>query len=146
MRFNVNKLGQVDENAKNIFRVIPPYYYLLNKDSKNNESEKKKVIFFGCCFKNLPRDVNFHEYVKITNQCLDFVRRECVECELYYKPHPAETDESKLLNLNSFKIETSCSSSSIFPEATTPCGIFSFPKRPSRRPRGVVSSSPYLID
>jgi len=105
MRFNVNKLGRVDENAKNIFRAVPPYYYLSNKNSKNNESEKKKVIFFGCCFKNLPRDVNFHEYVKITNQCLDFVRRECAECELYYKPHPAETDESKLLNLNSFKIE-----------------------------------------
>ena len=104
MRFDVKKLEWVDENAKNIFRVVPPYY-LLSGNSNSDGVAKKKVIFFGSCFKNLPRDVNLSEYVKITNQCLDFVRRECAGCDLYYKPHPAETDESKSLNLNSFEIE-----------------------------------------
>ncbi len=104
MRFDVTKLKNADPNAKNIFRITPPYY-LLNREDESDIAEKKKVIFLGGCFKNLPRDINFPEYLKITNQCLDYVRRQCAGYELFYKPHPAETDEFKLLNLESFKME-----------------------------------------
>jgi len=101
-KFNVNKLKKVDENAKNIIRIPPPYY-LINKE--NLGVEKKRVVFFGNCYRNLPPGIDLKEYMKITNECLDFIRRECAGYELYYKPHPAEIDESKSLNLASFNIE-----------------------------------------
>lgn len=102
MEFDFRKLGEVDMAAPNIFNVSAPLYLIAGE---NRDVKRNKVVFFGNCFKNLPRDIDLEEYIKTTNKCLDFVRRECAGYELIYKPHPAETDEFKLLNLESFEVE-----------------------------------------
>src|SRR3989344_1302906 len=103
MRFNdIEKIRSMDDNTKNVFRITAPYYTMNPDDTE----ERRKVIFFGCDFRNLPPGTNFEEFIKVTNNCLDFIRRECSGMELYYRPHPVEVDEYKSLNLSNFKIET----------------------------------------
>lgn len=101
MKFNFKKLEHVNVGAANIHKVATPFY-LINDQSSN--TIRTKVIFFGCDFKNMPKDVDMKKVLDITNRCLDYVRRECSDCELLYKPHPAETDESQSLNLDKFEM------------------------------------------
>ena len=67
------------------------------------EKEEKAVVFFGANFKDLP-GADWDKFVEITNKSLGYVRRECAGYKLYYKPHPAETNEFKLVNLGGFEI------------------------------------------
>lgn len=89
-------------DKENVFRISTPYSLISN--SNPNQLNKRKVIFFGSSFLKLSDQLRVEDYVKMTNACLDYIRRECVNYELYYKPHPAEKEELKLLNLTSFKI------------------------------------------
>jgi hypothetical protein len=63
------------------------------------------VIFFGTPFllvQNLTPDI----YTQHLNLCLDYLRRHYGEnCDLIYRPHPAETSEAERLNLEAFQIE-----------------------------------------
>ncbi len=112
MKMNLNNLKKADEKAENIFRISTPYYLLPRIHSEDNA--KKKVIFWGTCFERFSNDVDFDGYIKKTNECLDYIRRECKNYELFYKPHPAEKDEPGLLNLTSFKIVEDSTVAEIF--------------------------------
>ncbi|MCC6934831.1 MAG: hypothetical protein IT406_04055 [Candidatus Yanofskybacteria bacterium] len=61
------------------------------------------AIFFGTGFRNVP-DLDWNGYIGRVNECLQYMRERCGDCDLYYKPHPAETDETSLLNLEGFQI------------------------------------------
>lgn len=99
---NLQKL-KLSQKLDNVFRVHPPYDFLIPGIGQPS-LKKNKVIFWGTCFKQLPDDLNISGYVETVNKCLDYIRRECRGHELYYKPHPAEKNESNLLNLESFKL------------------------------------------
>ncbi|MFL6582892.1 MAG: hypothetical protein ACJ8KU_00080 [Chthoniobacterales bacterium] len=70
-----------------------------------NRVEKQRVVFFGTPFilvKNLEPGV----YLQSLQRCFDFLRLNYGDtCELIYRPHPAETTETSLLNLAGFRIE-----------------------------------------
>lgn len=99
---DMTHLKQVNETAENVFRIAVPYGLISNPNADHNN--KKKVIFWGASFMKLSEELKLKDYVTKANECLDYIRRECVGQELYYKPHPAEKEELNLLNLASFKI------------------------------------------
>src|SRR3989338_9410979 len=102
----IKKLPSPVNKAKNnIIKILSPYFLMHKYSSfvKEQEKEEKAVVFFGANFKDLP-GADWDKFIDITNKSLDYVRRECVGHKLYYKPHPAETDEFKLVNLNGFEI------------------------------------------
>ncbi len=109
---NLSILRKSNPKAKNVFNFFAPYYY-LNKQNIG-QPLKGKAVFWGTCFKLLSGDLNIDEYVKKTNECLDYVRRECSDCELYYKPHPSEKEELKLLDLRSFNIVSDSATAEIY--------------------------------
>ncbi len=79
---------------------------LASAASANGEQDRRRrVIFFGTPFllvHNLAPDV----YVQHLNACLDYLRKHYADgCDLIYRPHPAETDEAKRLNLERFQID-----------------------------------------
>jgi hypothetical protein len=78
-----------------------PYYWL---DPSGVGSGGSWTIFFGADFKNIP-DIDLDVFARRTNECLDYIRKNCNDCRLIYRPHPDETDEHKLLNLNSFDVQ-----------------------------------------
>ena len=101
-KFDIRKLEVVDENAKNILKTSPPYY--LFKDNRA-DSEKNKVIFFGSNFKVRPFPKDEQGAIEAYNKCLDFVRRECSDCKLYYKPHPTSPgNDERIFDLRFFEI------------------------------------------
>ena len=65
----------------------------------------RKVVFFGTPFL-LVRNLSAAAYAGRLNDCLDYLRR-CygAECELIYRPHPAETTERQRLGLDGFRVE-----------------------------------------
>ena len=83
----------------NISVISQPY----NWDYHPTNGRAIKVIFFGSDFKNLSKS-NIGELIRLTNGCLEYIRRNCHGLKLYYKFHPGETDESKLLNLEGFEL------------------------------------------
>ncbi|HEY4495894.1 MAG TPA: hypothetical protein VJC04_00860 [Candidatus Paceibacterota bacterium] len=96
-------LAKADPASNKIINYPVPYFYLLN----NPEAEKQHAhiaVFLGNDFKNMSKTLDQVAYVKQTNRCLDYIRRECRGCKLYYKPHPNETDEHSYFNLYSFEI------------------------------------------
>lgn len=111
-KMNPETLQLTNEKAENIFRISKPYGLIshLNSDQHN----KRKVIFWGASFLKLSDQLKVEDYVKMTNECLDYIRRECASYELYYKPHPAEKNELRRLNLKSFKILEDPSLAEIF--------------------------------
>jgi hypothetical protein len=68
-------------------------------------ASRRRVVFFGTPFvlvKNLESDV----YVQHLDRCFAFLRHYYGRsCELMYRPHPAETNEISLLNLEGFVVE-----------------------------------------
>lgn len=106
MIFFKKKLPPAINPAKrNILEARPPYYVFSTRVKKAaRDAGESWVIFWGANFRDLP-NTNEEEFVRQTNLCLDFIRRECAGCRLIYKPHPAETDEEiALLDLNNFEI------------------------------------------
>lgn len=101
----------INKKKDNIFMVTTPYYLLYES---RGEDKGDAVIFWGADFRNFPESTDRKEFVKRTNLCLDYVRRVCAGCHLYYKPHPAETDEFKFLNLESFEMVNDSSIGEVF--------------------------------
>ena len=70
----------------------------------NTSSQRPAVVFFGTPFllvHNLPPAV----YREHLNACLQALRRWYgADCELLYRPHPAETTEREQLDLTDFQI------------------------------------------
>lgn len=80
-----------------------PYFYLLS-DTGESGARPDMAVFLGVDFKNLRQTLDLPAFIRESNRCLDYMRRECVGCTLYYKPHPGETDEYTHLDLRSFEI------------------------------------------
>ncbi len=98
---NLDTLPGVNRSIPNIFHVDTPYYWVGNNAISR---EGDKVVFFGNNFKTFPKETDLQKYIEVANQCLDFIRRECRGLQLFYKPHPDETDEHTMLNLDLFTI------------------------------------------
>ncbi|MEA1929451.1 MAG: hypothetical protein U9M92_00980 [Patescibacteria group bacterium] len=62
------------------------------------------AVFFGADFYNLPLDSDRDLFIQRTNQIFDYMRRHLPDHKFVYQPHPNETDESKHLDLEGFKI------------------------------------------
>src|SRR3954470_7763621 len=71
---------------------------------KGNEGHRRRVIFFGTPFL-LIHNLSPNEYIVHLNKCLEYIRRHYPDCDLIYRPHPIETDESNRVNLDRFRIE-----------------------------------------
>ena len=95
--------NRINRQKQNIFNFVFPFGLFSQENKDGANAAKNMVIFLGNDFHNLP-GANFQRAIELTNECLDFVRRECVGCNLFYKPHPAETDELLKLNLNGFSV------------------------------------------
>jgi len=68
------------------------------------QDRHRRVIFFGTPFllvKNLEPDV----YVTHLNRSLDYIRANYPGRELIYRPHPAEKEEPKRIDLKNFRLE-----------------------------------------
>lgn len=109
---NIKKLKKIN-TAKNNIAVFETPYSVFH-DSDSGRGSKKMVIFMGLDFHNLPSGLYKNNFIEIENKCLDYVRKECAGCDLYYKPHPAEKDERDYLNLSSFKFIEDSSISEFF--------------------------------
>jgi hypothetical protein len=72
--------------------------------TNNGKEERHRVIFFGTPFL-LVRNLDPAVYIEHLNRCLDYIRRFYPNCDLIYRPHPAETDEPKRIRLDGFRIE-----------------------------------------
>ncbi len=95
-------------DQKDNIREFPIPYDVLMRDA--TIEERKMVVFLGDNFVDLP-GTDLKEVSRITNLCLDYVRRECEGHELYYKPHPRAQSKpshgNNSLDLSGFKIENS---------------------------------------
>src|SRR3989344_7536034 len=80
-----------------------PYFYLLDKSLDLNQ-DGNWAIFLGNDFKNMSVTLDRDAYIRETNHCLDYIRKNCKGLKLYYKPHPNETDEYTHFNLDSFEV------------------------------------------
>lgn len=78
-----------------------PYYAL---DSAPTVGGQQRAIFFGADFYNMT-EVDVPGFIAKTNQCLEYVRKKCVDCKLIYRPHPDERAELNCLNLTGFSVE-----------------------------------------
>src|SRR3989344_4269606 len=98
----MKKYTGINTKKDNIFKVAVPYHLLY--ETRGGDDGRDAVIFWGADFRHFPESTDREEFVKRTNLCLDYVRRVCADCRLFYKPHPAETDEFEFLNLESFEM------------------------------------------
>lgn len=106
---NITKFSGLNRQKHNFENIEFPY----NWEPQSTQKEKRKVIFFGNDYRNLPF-ANLDEYTRLTNLCLEYVRIHCAGLELYYKPHPAETDEFKLIDLRGFTLIQERNNAEIF--------------------------------
>lgn len=68
------------------------------------EPSRRRVLFFGTPFL-LVRNLAPETYAEGVNRCLDYLRRNYPDCDLVYRPHPAETGEAAQLRLDGFNVE-----------------------------------------
>jgi len=78
-----------------------PYHYLLEESKATG---RPSAVFLGNDYKNMSQSLDRKTYIALTDQCLDYLRKNCKDCDLYYKPHPNETDEYTTFNLTGFKV------------------------------------------
>jgi len=97
---SVEELVPVTDDSR-VAHVDYPYYYLYPRTSG---TDPRLVIFFGKDMYHFPPSWNREIFIRKTNECLDYIRRTCAGYDLCYRPHPAETDEHKFLNLEGFRI------------------------------------------
>lgn len=107
-RTDVKKLAGINTKIDNVFRVSLPYLWSLNKKETDSKSgfSRRMVIFFGGDMKGI-LDPDFADkdlYVTKCNECLDYIRRNFSEDDLYYKSHPADEKEQLFLNLVGFNL------------------------------------------
>ncbi|MFC1965155.1 hypothetical protein ACFLWG_04060 [Chloroflexota bacterium] len=91
--------------------ITMPYPYVLalgetKEENFDNARKSQKVVFFGNSFSEGYFGLKPEVYAHYVNQCLSFLREKYASThKLVYRPHPTESDEIKLLNLDQFDIE-----------------------------------------
>ena len=106
---NIAKYKGLNTHRQNYEYVDFPY----NWEYQGAQGNRRKVVFLGNDFRNMPY-ADMAEYVRLTNLCLNYVREHCKGLILYYKPHPAETDEFTMLNLEGFELIKEKNNAEIF--------------------------------
>ncbi|HEY4475061.1 MAG TPA: hypothetical protein VJC06_04000 [Candidatus Paceibacterota bacterium] len=107
---NVKKIKGIDVGKNNVILTHFPYYWApIMGFSSGEQFLKNNIIFLGNDMKGFMAALGndpeiLRRYIEMVNQCLDYIRRECVGCEFFYKSHPADPDEQKYLNLRGFKV------------------------------------------
>lgn len=115
---NIKNLEGVSAKINNIIWASFPYYWAPKTFS--GQTLKNKVVFLGNDMKGfmqgMGNDPKLKEsYIKKMNECLDYVRRECgPNSEFLYKPHPADFEEQKYLNLRGFTVVNERGNAEIF--------------------------------
>jgi len=102
----------MNSNNPNLFKRISskfhyinwPYYWLGHSSNNGDSQNPKWVVFFGNDFYSTT-GIDYNKFITRTNQCLDYVRKNCAGCELIYRPHPEEREEIKSLGLSSFVVQ-----------------------------------------
>jgi len=91
----------------NIITMPFPYVLAYEKVTDNQLNEKpQKVVFFGSDFMLLAGTIAPEIYAQNLNACLSFLREKYgPTCKLVYRPHPRESIERRLLDLDQFEIE-----------------------------------------
>jgi hypothetical protein len=100
-KFKTRDLARNNPNVDNIRYVKAPYYWAM-KDKEVGSGNM--VIVAGTDFNNFPSRLDSRRFIDIQNQMLNYIRKECPNYKLYYRPHPSETDESSRLNLDGFEV------------------------------------------
>ena len=97
----------INDKKDNIQKVSIPFGILAGDNGTEN-NERRMVVFLGDNFRDLS-GTDLKEATRISNLCLNYVRRQCAGFDLCYKPHPRAhstgADEADLLDLSGFKIE-----------------------------------------
>lgn len=84
-------------------RYVRSLYFWLGPVNANQE--EKWAVYFGSAFKFIKDEIDYDKFIEKSNLCLDYIRKNCADCKLIYRPHLDEQDESDLLNLTSFDIQ-----------------------------------------
>ena len=93
-------MGQ-ETDGLNIDFTHWPYFWLGS--AENDSREARWAVFFGNDFYNTV-GIDPGRFIAKTNQCLNYIRKNCKGYKLIYRPHPDERDEYKSLDLNSFSV------------------------------------------
>ena len=94
--------------GENIITMPFPYVLALQKKGSNRSNKKpQKVVFFGADILGfVATQIDPRIYAKTMNACLSFLRKKYGSTyRLVYRPHPDETTERRLLDLDQFEIE-----------------------------------------
>lgn len=101
--------GEKSYFGDNIITMPFPYVLALEKVGVENDFRDKKpqkVVFFGTPFRGEIWGRTQEIRLKNTNAYLSFLSEKYgMTYKLVYRPHPLETDEIKLLDLDQFEIE-----------------------------------------
>src|ERR1700736_2999061 len=92
-------------NARFVAARYPSITELPRFSRSTIDASTRRVLFFGTPFL-LVRNLTPEIYAQHANQCLDYLRQNYPGCDLIYRPHPFETKEADLLNLNGFHVES----------------------------------------
>lgn len=116
----VKNLAGLDPGINNVISTHFPYYWVPFRKIKNEEGpSKKRVIFLGNDMSGFVNALGnkpeiAEKYVEKVNQCLNYIRRECVGCDFFYKPHPSDPNEHFFLNLEGFNLINEKGNAEIF--------------------------------
>lgn len=95
----------INPDKQNLYEVKIPYHILKNNRASEEKGQENVVIFWGVPvwnFKSVYADEK--AFIDKANLCLDYVRRNCGDCELIYKLHPSETTEPSSLDLKGYNV------------------------------------------
>ena len=84
-------------------RYVRSLYFWLGPI--NTSQEEKWAVYFGSAFKKIIDEIDYDKFIEKSNQCLDYIRKNCPDCKLIYRSHPDESDEVDLLNLTLFDVQ-----------------------------------------
>lgn len=90
--------------------VFYPFYF---PERRNDLSHKDIVVLFGSVFTSWP-DLDTNKFISRFNEIIDCIRNKHAGSKLIYKPHPRETKEKELLNLDGFEVDETMTSELLF--------------------------------
>ena len=94
----------LNKEINNVTEISFPYWWAFQgEESARDNSAKKIVVFFGNDMATFTKNgMNPDSYIQKCNECLSYIQREFSDCDLYYRPHPADKIERASLDLTGF--------------------------------------------
>lgn len=99
--------NQEIQSGDNLYTMPFPYVLALKSQEVTTPTGKpQKVVVFGTTFTTGKGNIAPEVYTQNMNACLSFIREKYGSTyKLVYRPHPTESDEIKLLDLDQFEVE-----------------------------------------